>query len=158
MVKRWHRKFCEKAYWIVKDADASKDIAQDTWNTIIDKLENLKNAESFGGWALRIFYNKSLDWIHAHNRKQNELIKYKNEHEVTDINDDNFDKLQKELLKTLIKLPNNHQVVLKLFYTQNYSLKEISNTFNISVGTAKSRLFHAREKLKLILKYKHYEN
>jgi len=44
------------------------------------------------------------------------------------------------------------QMVIKLFYTEEYSLKEISKTLNISVGTTKSRLFHAREKLKQILK------
>ena len=41
---------------------------------------------------------------------------------------------------------------------QDYSLKEISKTLIISVGTVKSRLFHAREKLKQILKQKYYEN
>ncbi len=28
LVKRWHLLFCKKAFWIVKDADLSKDIAQ----------------------------------------------------------------------------------------------------------------------------------
>jgi RNA polymerase sigma-70 factor (ECF subfamily) len=27
LVKRWHKLFCDKAYWLVKDREASKDIA-----------------------------------------------------------------------------------------------------------------------------------
>ena len=30
LVKRRHKQFCEKAFWILKDADLAKDIAQDS--------------------------------------------------------------------------------------------------------------------------------
>ncbi len=49
-------------------------------------------------------------------------------------------------------LSKNQQIVLRLFYTQEYSLMEISEILDISIGTVKSRLFHSREKLKTILK------
>tara|TARA_R110002072_G_scaffold75957_1_gene178515 strand:+ start:217 stop:438 length:222 start_codon:yes stop_codon:yes gene_type:complete len=47
LVKRWHKLFCKKAFWIVKDADMAKDIAQDSWNIIIKNISKLKNANSF---------------------------------------------------------------------------------------------------------------
>ncbi len=72
LVKRWHKNFCDKAYWIVKDADMAKDIAQDCWQTIIDKLETLKDPESFGAWAMRIVYTKSIDAV----KKKNNSILY----------------------------------------------------------------------------------
>ena len=56
LVKRWHKTFCKKAYWLVKDADIAKDIAQDSWGVIIKKIDTLKKIESFGSWALRIVY------------------------------------------------------------------------------------------------------
>ena len=62
-----------------------------------------------------------------------------------------------ELLKAIKKLPEQQQIVIRLFYVEDYTLKEISEILNISIGTAKSRLFHAREKLKLILKNRNYE-
>ncbi|MCF7560901.1 RNA polymerase sigma factor [Sabulilitoribacter multivorans] len=159
LVKRWHKSFCEKAYWLVKDADVAKDIAQDSWRTIIDKIDRLNNPESFGSWAMRIVYTKSLDWINTKKRKENHLNTYKYEQELESIEtvaeDEN---LRQKLLSTLKTLPEHQQVVIKLFYVQDYSLKDISGLLNISVGTAKSRLFHAREKLKLILKNRNYEN
>lgn len=57
-----------------------------------------------------------------------------------------------KLLRAIPELTNDLQQVLYLFYTDNYALNEISEILNISVGTVKSRLFHARGKLKTIFK------
>ncbi len=151
LVKRWHKVFCEKAYYILKDADAAKDVTQDCWKIIIDKLSNLKSPESFGSWAMRIVYTKSLDTIKAKNKTRDALEDYRYEQEFTAFKEDDREQLKTKLLQTVKKLPQNQQTVIKLFYVEDYSLKEIGNLLNISVGTAKSRLFHAREKLKLIL-------
>ena len=60
LVKRWHKTFCEKAFWVLKDKALAKDVAQETWIIIIDKLHTLKKQQSFKSWALRIIYTLSL--------------------------------------------------------------------------------------------------
>lgn len=154
LVKRWHKVFCNKAYWLIKDRDVAKDIAQDSWKTIIDKLPNLKEPKSFGSWASRIVYHKSLDWIRqkAKERENNQALYREQSIFENETKEDEL--IKQKLLKAIKNLPNNKQVVIKLFYVQEYSLKEISDILKISVGTAKSRLFHAREELKQILKDK----
>lgn len=155
LVKRWHKTFCEKAYWLVKDADVAKDIAQDSWNVIINKIDKLNDPNSFGSWALRIIYNKSIDALNANKRKSKIVEAYNYEQdEITTDNESDKEVLKTTLLRTVKTLPEHQQVVIRLFYVQDYSLKEISNILNISVGTTKSRLFHAREKLKSILNAK----
>ena len=158
LVKRWHKTFCEKAYWLVKDTDVAKDIAQDSWQVIISKINQLKDPYSFSSWASRIVYSKSLDWLKASKRKQNHLEDYKYEQEVDNLETKENESIKAQLLKTIKTLPEHQQMVIKLFYVQGYSLKEISSVLNISVGTTKSRLFHTREKLKQILKHRNYEN
>lgn len=149
LVKRWHKIFCEKAFWIVKDADVAKDIAQDSWSTIMTQLNKLKDPNSFRSWALRIVYNKSLDVVKATQRTQKTIDAYKKEQDKVYVDEAcNNEQLKAMLLKTIKTLAEHQQIVIRLFYVENYSLKEISKTLNISVGTAKSRLFHAREKLK----------
>ncbi len=154
LVKRWHKTFCKKAYWIVKDKDVAKDIAQDSWKTIMDKLPNLKDPKSFGSWASRIVYNKSLDWIRqkVKERENNQALYREQSIFENETNDDELIKLK--LLKAIKSLSSNQQMVIKLFYVEDYSLKEISDLLKISVGTTKSRLFHSREKLKTIIKNK----
>lgn len=158
LVKRWHLVFCKKAYWMVKDTSLSKDIAQESWQTIMSKLETLKDPLSFKPWALRIVYSKSVDALRQSQRKRLKESEFDTS-PVSTVNDYKDDSEVKDnLLKALKSLPEQQQIVIRLFYNESYSLKEISSLLNISVGTTKSRLFHAREKLKLILKNNNYEN
>ena len=154
LVKRWHLRFCKFAFWIVKDAEAAKDIAQESWITIIGNLNNLKEPGKFKSWAISIVNRKSIDWIRAKNRADSKLKKVFLETIVSDNSEkeDEYLKLKIALSKAIVQLPIKQQLVIKLFYTQNYTLKEISHILEISIGTAKSRLFHAREKLKITLK------
>ncbi|WP_420322092.1 RNA polymerase sigma factor [Flagellimonas sp.] len=159
LVKRWHKTFCDKAYWMVKDPDKAKDIAQDCWQVIIDKLHTLNNPENFGAWAMRIVYTRSIDALNASNRMN--VVRKQLKHEQDDIEDQEssqLDAIKQELLKTVNTLPNQQQKVIRLFYVQDYSLKDISSMLGISVGTVKSRLYHGREKLKTIIKNRNYEN
>ncbi len=158
LVKRWHKTFCEKAYWLVKDVDVAKDIAQDSWSIVVLKINNLKNPESFGSWALRIVYTKSLDWLKVNKRKQYNLADYKYKQEIDNLESFDNEAIKTKLIITIRTLSKQQQQVIQLFYVEDYSLKDIAKTLNISVGTAKSRLFHAREKLKQILKHNDYEN
>lgn len=76
LVKRWHKSFCKKAYWIVKDKEIAKDIAQDSWGIRMKQIPKLKELEKFGTWASRIVYNKALDWtrVKVKERKKNVLF------------------------------------------------------------------------------------
>ena len=152
LVERWHRIFCRKAYWITKDPDVAKDIAQESWKTIILKLKDLKDVNSFGSWAQTIVHRKAIDWTKARQRERDKLKELANEPKLEEVISDEREQLKQSLLKAIKELPVNHQVVIKLFYVEAYSLKEIGELLNIGIGTAKSRLFHAREKLKTILK------
>ncbi len=152
LVEKWHREFCNKAYWIVKDADMAKDIAQDCWKIVISKIKDLKDPDSFSSWALRIVYTKSLDWIKRDNRNKQKLNDYYHEQSFVEEEKEGNGNIKQKLLKAVHSLPEHQQTVIRLFYVQDYSLKEISAILDISIGTTKSRLFHAREQLKLTLK------
>lgn len=158
LVKRWHKLFCDKAYWLVKDKDVAKDIAQESWSIIINKLETLKDSKQFKYWAYRIVCNKSTDWLRVQAKKQKQTVGYKVEIESNDIKYSENEYLKQLLLKAINELPINQKTIVRLFYLESFSLKQISDLQNISIGTAKSRLFHAREKLKTILKHRDYEN
>ena len=55
-------------------------------------------------------------------------------------------------MNAIKNLPQNQQIILRLFYLEECSINEISSILKISKGTVKSRLFYAREKLKSIFK------
>jgi len=158
LVKRWHKLFCTKAYWLVKDKNAAKDIAQDSWTTIINKIDKLKEPKQFKYWAYRIVCNKATDWLRLQSKTQKRTVRHNVELESPDTKYSENKALKQKLLKAINDLPINQKTVVRLYYIESYSLNQISELQEISVGTAKSRLFHAREKLKTVLKHTDYEN
>lgn len=158
LVKRWHVKFCKQAYWYTNDFDTAKDIAQDSWNVIIKKIGTLNDPNKFGGWALSIVNRKSIDWIRKQKRSKENLEHYeqtlKSDSDYEEVNENHERSI---VLKALYELPENQQVVLKLFYLESYSIIQISKILKVSKGTVKSRLFYAREKLKIIIKHINHE-
>ncbi len=97
-------------------------------------------------------YNKSLDWIKSKEKERQYNAVFYKEQSIFENETNENELIKQKLLKAIKSLSNNQQIVIKLFYVEEYSLNEISVLLKISVGTAKSRLFHAREKLKEILK------
>ncbi|WP_297691748.1 RNA polymerase sigma factor [uncultured Eudoraea sp.] len=151
LVNRYNSKMCSHAYWLTYDKDIAKDIVQDSWRTILKKLPSLKNPNNFGSWAMRIVTRKSIDYLNKNNRDREKLREYYNR----PMSDSAFENKEADLVKVytaIKKLPQDQQVVLRLFYLEEYSLREISEILEKSEGTIKSRLYHAREKLKTILK------
>ncbi|WP_405206069.1 RNA polymerase sigma factor [Aquimarina sp. LLG6339-5] len=155
LVKRWHGRLCAQANWYVRNKEISKDIVQDSWNIILMKIYNLKDTSSFGSWALSIVTRKSIDWLRKNKKEQEILNSFIKNSDTAVIPEEteNEESNKKMLLKKAIKtLPVDQQMVLRLFYVEEYKGKEIAKILVISEGTVKSRLFTAREKLKLILK------
>lgn len=150
LVKRHHNRFCSHANWYLSDLDASKDVVQDCWGIIMNKLSNLRDPNSFSSWAMRIVTRKSIDNLRQNKTKREKLRQYQYTNLEVTYNEENTEIIK--LRQAIKSLPNDQQIVLRLFYTQEYSLIEIAHILDISVGTVKSRLFHAREKLKTILK------
>jgi RNA polymerase sigma-70 factor (ECF subfamily) len=150
LVKKWHKLFCDKSYWLVKDSNVAKDIAQDSWVIIMDKISTLKEPKQFKYWAYRIVCNRSMDYLRLQSKHQKRTVSNALEIKTEPVEyeySENIEVKQK-LLQSIQSLPVAQKEIIKLFYLESYSLKQISTILNISIGTAKSRLFHAREKLK----------
>ena len=160
LVERWHLLFCKLAFFYVKDADIAKDIAQESWIVIIHKMKDLRSPEKCKSWAISIVNRKAIDCLRKTNRERVKLESIYNESSATGYQeniDDEALKIKIQLLKGISQLSINQQEVIQLFYKQGYSLKEISTIMSTTVSVTKSRLFHAREKLKTILKHRTHE-
>jgi RNA polymerase sigma-70 factor (ECF subfamily) len=152
LVKRYHKLFCERAYYITNDKDLAKDIAQECWIIIINKMQYLEKVESFNHWAFRIVYNKSIDTINKRKKQSKNLETNSSIQNEDQTSDDDSNLIHATLLKAIQQLPREKQDIIRLFYAEDYSLIEISSFLKIPVGTVKSRLFKAREKLKSLIK------
>ena len=135
----------------------AKDIAQESWQVIINKIKGLEDTNKFGSWALSIVNRKSIDWLRKKKRTFDNLKEYyESENTISEGYHQEIDEVQK-LKRDIKSLPEGQQMVLQLIYTEEYSLLEICEILKLSKGTVKSRLFYAREKLKTIIKIRNYE-
>ena len=155
LIRRYHKKLCRHAYRYTKDKDSARDVVQESWKRAIHGISKLREPNTFGSWIMTIVTRKSLDYLAKKGKERQGLkdFQYMEERHVE--KEYSYDPEIISSLRDAIKsLRSDHQIVLKLFYTESYSLLEISEITGVSIGTVKSRLFHAREKLKTILNNK----
>jgi len=159
LVKRWHPKLCKQALWYVQDSDQAKDIAQDSWGVILKKIQFLKDPNKFGGWALKIVTRKALDYLRKQKKERNNIAHNYGQAHSTTTGDRVVDteNIISVVLLAIKELSGNQQIILDLFYLEEFSIQQISEILELAPGTVKSRLFTAREQLKTILKNRNYE-
>ena len=156
LVHKWHQKLLYQSYWLVKDKEVAKDIVQESWAAIIQKIHALEDPSKFRYWANRIVHHKSVDWIRKQTKRRQEEQLMEKER-VMPPQETESGQASQLLMKAIADLPENQKIILTMFYLREQSIKEIASILAIPPGTVKSRLFTARAHLKTILKNKQDE-
>ncbi|MGX4600058.1 RNA polymerase sigma factor [Faecalimicrobium sp. JNUCC 81] len=107
--------------------------------------DKLRDKESFKPWIMRIVSNESYNLIRKNSRL--ELVD-----NINSLNLVYTDKRYSSLREIVGDLSEEFSSVIVLFYYEDMSIKDISKVLEISEGTVKSRLYRAKEKLKVLLK------
>lgn len=153
-----YRMFSSKFYAICLrysgNEEDAKDILQEGFIKIFDKIKQFSGKGSFEGWMVRIMINTALEKYRTrhflHNSDQEPVSIAENfSVEVTD------DLSVNELLGIIQELSPQYRMVFNLYAIEGYSHKEISQMLHISEGTSKSNLARARGILQQKVK-KHY--
>lgn len=186
IVNRYKDKAMTLAMRILKNTEDAEDALQEafikTFRAIADK--QFEERAKFSTYFYRIVYNTAIDFYKKHRSKTYNLInideKSVNEDgEVTDIAafelkiDSNnyqssrvFDterlaaegELQDTINRYLEQIPEKYSTILTLFYVNDLSHEEISETLKLPLGTVKNRIFRAKDKLKEIMLQNHSES
>lgn len=133
--------------------DDAQDIFQDGFIMIFHKINQFRFEGSFEGWLRRIMVNCCIE----KHRNKNHLYVI-NEELTPDENSDEEDDFESEdytydeILGFIRLLPDRYNQVFNLYAIEGYSHQQIAEMLHISVGTSKSNLSRAREKLKELIK------
>ncbi len=124
------------------------DLAQDTFIRAYKYLGTFKATAGLSTWLYRIAYNVFID--HTKSVKQTDDIEgYDRIYEG-----DKDPGSEMDMQSALKVLGGNEKVAIVLHYEKGYSHSEIAKIMNIPLGTVKTNLLRAKEKLK---KYYNYE-
>lgn len=132
----------------------AKDCFQDGFIMIFNKINQFRFEGSFEGWMRRIMVNCCLEKYRNRNHLYvvNEEITADESSELLDYDEEIDEHSYEQLLEMVRQLPDRYRQVFNLYAIENYSHQEIANMLNISIGTSKSNLSRAKEKLKELLK------
>lgn len=142
-------KFYKTAKAILKNEDDTSDALQEALISMYQNYKELNNKRYFTTWATRIVINKCYDLIRKNQIIANNITMDDN-FENTSINAkyDSYEIDEYGINKAINSLNEELKLVTILYYYDDFSIKEISETLDIPSGTVKSRLSKAREKLK----------
>jgi len=129
------------------------DLTQEVFLRVWSSLTTLRDAEYLGTWIYRVTVNVATD---ALRRKQRWARWYSPEDPDTlaaPALPDTVARLdtQRLVAKALAALDFNHRAVLVLYEMEELPQAEIGEILGIAAGTVKSRLFHARRKVREFL-------
>lgn len=130
---------------------SEEDIGDAIQETVLKAYQNIKKlqkAEFFKSWLLKIMVNECNNIL----RQKKKVVVFDKLYEE-ETYEDNYDNLERQpVLKAVKKLEDNFKKVILLYYYEELSVRDISQTLDISEGTVKSRLSRARKKLFQFLK------
>lgn len=155
LVKRWHKILIKNIHSKTQNLEVAKDIAQDCWVVVIHSIHRLQNPADFGAWLMKIASNKSIDYIRKKGLEQKFINTSLNNKESLNDHPDYQQAMIRSIQIAFEKLPLKDRRILYLYYSMDLPVLEIAKQLNLKEGTVKSRLFTARNHLKI--KFNHHE-
>ena len=137
--------FYKTAKALLKNEDDVEDALQDALETAYKNIETLKEEKYFKTWMTRILINKCYDI-----RKKNQNLICLDEYEEPAA----CDEYNLELKEALAALDEKYRIIMILFYSEGYRIREIPDILKIPESTVKTRLQRGREKLEVYYKEK----
>lgn len=147
-------------YSFVGDYEDALDLTQETFTRAYCSIEKFRGESSMSTWLYRIAINLckrdysrkrrrdsiftgSLDDPEAERQTEDLVSEGESAVEVLEANEE-----QAIVRREIHALPKKHRAVIVLKYLQDLSYEEMADILGCSIGTVKSRLSRAKEKLK----------
>jgi RNA polymerase sigma-70 factor (ECF subfamily) len=146
LFRRWNGKLLAHAWRLLRDGEAAKDCVQEGWAEIVRGLPRLADDSAFPAWAYRIVSRrcaKAVGRIVRDRRLEGALDR---EPEAA-ADPPDMDRLR----RAIAALPAEQSAAVALYHLEEMSVAETAVALAVPAGTVKTRLMHARRKLRAAL-------
>lgn len=158
LVDRYQNDFLRAAFKVVKSKEEAEDIVQESFTKIYLNAKKFRNIEgaSFRSWAYKIVFNTSFNHYKKLKRIRGAVKSvgedfYDN---VADTKSSNFEMdadMKACINYVLPHLPEHLREVLRKYYLEDKSQKQIAEEEGISTASVKMRLFRAKRLFKKVV-------
>ena len=144
----YHRRLARFLMRLTSRYDLAEEIINDTFWVIWQHATDFRGASQLSTWVFGIAYRRALKTL----RRVRPDLPLDGE-EVLEQSEEPFQQseLREWLGAALGKLPHEQRMVLELAYHLGHSCEEIAEIMQCPTNTVKTRMFHARRKLKGLL-------
>lgn len=152
MYERLYPKMLAVCQRYTGDRDTAKDITQDGFVVLFDKIGTYAGLGSFEGWARKIFVNLSLSYL-----RKKDALRFTQPIE-TSIGKAVTSGLILEnisaadIMRCIEQMPAGFRTIFNMYAIEGYTHNEIAEILNINEGTSRSQYSRARVWLQQKLK------
>lgn len=152
LAQRWQRKLVAHAWRMTGDAEMARDAAQDGWIEILRGIGRLRDERAFPAWACQIVTRRCARRIGQVRQGRALAAAVMAEPAVAFVPAEDGDPDAAARLRAAIAgLPPDQRAVIGLFYLEDLAIADVAVALNVPAGTVKTRLMHARRKLRAVL-------
>lgn len=149
LVREHHRRMMGFALALVPRRDVAQDLVQDSFVTAYQKLDDFDVTRDFGKWVRGILYKKFQEWLRKHKERATDPSVFSavdHQHSLWDQAPEKHAVLN-ALDRCLDELPAAMVEVVRMFYHDDLSGREIANRLEAQEATIRKRLERARANL-----------
>jgi RNA polymerase sigma-70 factor (ECF subfamily) len=148
LAERFQPRLLGHARRLTGDAEAARDVVQDAWVEIVRSLPRLHDLRAFPAWAFRITSRRAARWVRQQQRSRATTAAAAAQPAEDPLNTSERAADAARITRALAKLSADQQAAVALFYLEGMGVAEIAVALEIPVGTVKTRLMLARDKLR----------
>ncbi len=150
--KRYHRRVFGFALRLTGRFDLAEEVVNDTMMTVWRKASGFEGRSKVSTWILGVAYRTA---IKARRKSEPERLHDELDEQMqtdrTGLDEIEIIFDRERIAAALQRLPIEQRAIVELTYHYGYKLAEIAQITECPVGTVKSRMFHARAKLRALL-------
>ncbi len=152
LVRRYQRPAYAVALSVVGRHEDAEDAAQEAFLVALERLEECRNPDRFGGWLLTIVRNRSKNLIRRESLRETDEVppgarsKMPTPDRVTETSE-----LRDLLEEAMRELPEVQREIVMLHDLEGWKHREIAERLDLPPGTVRSHLHFARKALRKAL-------
>lgn len=152
LARRWQGKLVAHAWRLTGDVDLAREAAQEGWIEILRGLGRLRDERAFPAWAYQIVSRRCARQIgQVQRRRALAGAAAAQPVELFTAPGDGDAPAMARLRTALAGLPPEQRAAVGLFYLEDMGVAGTAIALNVPAGTVKTRLMHARRKLRAVL-------
>ena len=133
-------------------ADDAEDVQQEVWLAVYTRIGALSNPRAFRTWLFQTTRHRAIDFLRSRKRERELLEEAAREIEDAHTPDEGISDLNRSsVAEALGELSPVHREVLLLRYQEDMSYAQIAVISGCSIGTVRSRLHHAKARLREVV-------